>query len=382
MAAMPAALNFTRGAAFLLTLWLAPAALAQQSADLGAETMAHLSDLLAPYSASVAPPRGADPRVLSGALEALRKEKLLGAPRPATGETDIVERYGRALMLGTRAPEFKSEIAAVRDAVVRGDPAATRESIRQTYTKAGRRAPEGQALDDLVKAVKSTGSDEPPETIHHEIKRLDYDITIEDQRAAGKIRTEVTRRGPDGQPERTEFVGDVVTRPNAAGTSLERAVTPTAPPRTVTQAESTRLRETLNGRWRDQDGATWEVSGAGAEIVLTHLRPVRTTLTYRGRYALARATGTHVFQSPDDMDPDLPDWVRAGLVGMGQSFRVALTANAAGDRLEGTWSSQHVTYSPSYQTIEKVHDPFDRRLTLTRAAEKVAQGGRFPEDGP
>ena len=90
MPSRSAAHHCARGAAFLAALWLAPTVLAQQSADLGAETMAHLSDLLAPYGASAGPPPGADARVFAGALDALRKEKLLGIPRPPTGETDIV----------------------------------------------------------------------------------------------------------------------------------------------------------------------------------------------------------------------------------------------------------------------------------------------------
>ena len=79
---------------------------------------------------------------------------------------------------------------------------------------------------------------------------------------------------------------------------------------------------------------------------------------------------------------ELPPEVRQQLTGMGLSFRVALAAKEGGSKLDGTWSSQHVTYSAMDLAVKRVHDPFDVKLTLTRAGEKTELGGRFPEDGP
>lgn len=93
---------------------------AQPARDISAETVGYLADLLAPYaSGTFVPPSGVEPAALRGALDALRQEKLLGLQRPPTAETDLVERYGRALALGTRASQFLAEIAAVRDAARR-----------------------------------------------------------------------------------------------------------------------------------------------------------------------------------------------------------------------------------------------------------------------
>lgn len=351
------------------------------AADISAEMAALLSDVLKPYRAGGAPPAGADPQAVEAALAILKQEKLLDLPRPPTGATGIVEAFGKALALGTRSPQFRSEIGAIHDALTRGDKRAAKDAIRDLYQKAGRTPPDTEATQKLYEAVRAVHGTEPKETQRVEIKRPDYSVTLTAAHGAGKMQVQVLgQQGPNGQPFRTVFEGDVVTRPDSAGKGLELAATPAPAPRTITAAQAQALRDRLNGRWIDQDGQTWEVSGSGADIVLTNLRPGRTTLTYRGRYQLARATGTHTFVSPDDMSGDLPGWVHAGLVDMKLGFRVALTATAAGDRLEGTWSSQHVTYSPGSQTIEKVHDPYDRPLVLTRTTEKVAQGAKDNEE--
>jgi hypothetical protein len=51
---------------------------------------------------------------------------------------------------------------------------------------------------------------------------------------------------------------------------------------------------------------------------------------------------------------------------MGISFEIALTAAKDGSRLDGVWISNHVTYDPSFQTVNSVHTPYDTRLVLTR----------------
>lgn len=65
--------------------------------------------------------------------------------------------------------------------------------------------------------------------------------------------------------------------------------------------------------------------------------------------------------------PDFPAAVRAQLARRNFGFDIRLEAKDRGARLDGTWSSQHVTYSPdSGHPIEKIHNPYDVALVLTR----------------
>src|SRR5436190_22146176 len=69
------------------------------------------------------------------------------AAQPSAPNVDAktLEKYGLALALGNRASQFAAEIAAIRDAVARGDKAAAGAVIQALYVKAKRPVPEGSA---------------------------------------------------------------------------------------------------------------------------------------------------------------------------------------------------------------------------------------------
>src|SRR5438034_1766045 len=110
------------------------------AADISAEMSALLSDVLKPYQVGGPVPAGVDPQVFARTLAILKKEGLVGLPRPTTSSTDIADRFGKALALGTRSHQFLGEIGAVHDALTRGDAQAVEEAIRNLYRKAGRSA--------------------------------------------------------------------------------------------------------------------------------------------------------------------------------------------------------------------------------------------------
>ena len=67
----------------------------------------------------------------------------------------------------------------------------------------------------------------------------------------------------------------------------------------------------------------------------------------------------------------MPETIRSQLAGKGHTFRIHLEhcPDNTG-RLEGTWSSQHVTYDLMFLRVKKVHDPFDKALTLINKTAK------------
>ena len=71
----------------------------------------------------------------------------------ATIDPETLQKFGTALGLGSRASQFPNDIAAIRDAVVRGDKAATVAAIQTLYKKAGFLTPVGDAMDKLVSAL-------------------------------------------------------------------------------------------------------------------------------------------------------------------------------------------------------------------------------------
>ena len=101
------------------------------AADISAEMTALMSDVLKPYRTGTNLPSNAntDPKAVNAALEILKKENLLDIPRPATGVTDIVERFGKALALGTRSQQFQTEIGSIYDAINKGGKNVTKVDI-------------------------------------------------------------------------------------------------------------------------------------------------------------------------------------------------------------------------------------------------------------
>jgi hypothetical protein len=366
----------------IITLWLAPVSLVF-AADISAEMGALLSDVLKPYRAGGAVPPGTDPQAVEAALQILKKEKLLDLPRPPTRVTGVVESFGKALALGTRSQQFRGEIGVIYDALTRGDEQGAKDAIRNLYKKAGRTPPEGESLEKLYNDVRAAHGAEPKETERVEIMRPDYTITNTWARSAGKVKVDVTgQQGPDGKPFRTVFEGDVVARPDASGKGLELAAQPAPSPRTIGPAQAQALREKLNGRWTDQKGRTWAISGNGGSITLTETRENSHKVVYNGRYDLAKITAEHVVSDPLDTE-DLPEPVAQQVAANFKTpYRIALDVSPSTDRMDGTVAAQYVTYDSTDYTVKRIHDWYDRPLTLSRPGTRVAQGGRWPQDGP
>lgn len=348
--------------------------------DLSAESMGDIADLLAPYRGAE-PPLGAqaDPAAVRQALGILAGEKLLDPPRPARAPLGVAEKLGRALALGARTSEFLPEVGAVRDALVRQDEPGARSAIQDLYGKMGRTRPEGPALDPLYSAARDAVGAEPQETESASITRPDYSILVENARAAGQARVAVLmNQGPDGQPARVEFKGDVTSRPAASGQDLETAVEPAPAPETMTSAQAAEVRDRINGRWRDQDGTEYEISGEGGAILVRELRPGKAPRDYTGTFRLGQIDASFPIAKPDDMSEGLPLEVRQQLAGMGLHFDLSLEAVEAGAKLEGTWASQHVTYS-SDNVVSQVHDPYDVETVLTRGGQETEEGADADE---
>lgn len=343
--------------------------------DVDARTMALIFD-----AATGKPPAGssADPAAVAAARRALEEEKLLSSSRVATPEPDIVDVYGRALLLGPRARHYLPELAVVRNGAMRRDREATGAAILALYAKAGRDAPEAAMLEKLVDAViGATAGEGPEETARRRIERPGRTIEITDARRAGLFTIEVTETPPGGEPTRTVLVAERTARPNAAGTGLEQRAAPVLVC-TITAAEAAARRAALNGPWSDQAGQTWEVAGTGHVISLVeHRGDGKPPLTYTGTYRLGRIEATHRVLAAHAIGEELPMWVRQGLVGK-TSFVVRLD-DCDPSRLDGTWESRHVTYNPAFKTIGRIHDPYDLKLTLSRGGEGVARGATEEE---
>ncbi|MFZ5791975.1 MAG: hypothetical protein ACOY3L_14885 [Pseudomonadota bacterium] len=353
---------------FLLAAVAALLGYAQPAAadDLSAETLAIVHDLMAPYRGGTPALGGTDPAAVQQALEILNKERLLDFNRPGLPSLNLASKLGRALAMGSRTQQFLPEIAAVRDAVAHQREDDARKAIQALYAKMGRKPPEGAALEPLLAAVQEVVGNEPAVTEQTTIERPDYTILIENARSAGLARVAVLEKaGPEGEPARVEFKGEVTSQPDRSGKDLELAVRPANSPETMTTAQAAALRQKLTGPWQDQDGNIWELSGDGGAIALTEQRPGKTLRVYRGTFDLGLIRAAFTISKPDDMGEDLPLKVRQQLASMNLSFRVSLSAVEGGNKLDGTWSSQHVTYDDSTEEVERVHDPFDVALVLT-----------------
>ena len=337
-----------------------------QAQDMSAELGALIGDVLKPYQIGAPAPAGSDARVLARTLVILKKEGLLNLPRPRTGNTDIVDRLGKALALGSRSQQFLAEIGAVYDALACGDRASGEQAIRAVYKKAGRSLPEVAALDKAYSDVRAAYAAQPIESERFEIKRPDYTISGIWARASGKMKIEVAGLGDDRQPFRTVFDGDIVAKPDSSGAGLEIGVRPAPAPRTATPEETARLGQKLNGRWTDQEGKQWEIAVSGAAVTLTTWNRNGRQIDYPSRYDLGKVAGKHIINHPDDME-DLPFEVRQQLASTWKpSFGIDLEVSPNGELMEGTWSSQIVTYGGMDLVVKRIHDPYHVRLVLSR----------------
>jgi hypothetical protein len=348
------------------------------AADIDANTMGAISDLLSSVSAD-RPPPGADAATYRQAVAALKAEGLADAARPVQpGDTTLLNAYGRALLLGPRANQLREQIGQLHDAVISGQSEAIGAAIRAVYAAAGRAAPKEDAMAGLITEARNAGGDSPP-TVNHVIERPGYKIAIADAVAAGQTSIEVTVNGPDGKPARVVFAGEAKTRPKSGGDGLDRRIAPKTPC-TVSSAAAAALRDRLNGEWSSA-GGLMTIAGSGTSISVTETNAAGRKLTYEGQYQLGKIDVRHAITHLDDIDAHLPAQVRQQLAGMGLYFTIRLETCGDPTRLTGRWGSQNVTYSPDFQ-VKSVHDPYDVSLALTRTGrqeEKSAEGAASGE---
>lgn len=345
------------------------------SADITAEQTALAYDLLNPLTPS-APPPGTDPAIFKKAVTIVQEEHLAGqGARPNFTEPGILERYGKALFLGARTKEFAADIGLIRDLVDKGNRPELEEALRKLWVKAGRTSPDAKTLDPVIQSLYGAKGAEPVETVRHVIDKPDHRVEITHARAGGKMQVDVITKNPDGTDrDRTSFQGVTETTPTPDGRELQRHIK-LDQVCTNTPETDAATAERLNGDWTSNTGTKWTIANSGGQITLEEKKPER-PLTYTGTYRLGKISAAHAITNAADMGEDLPSTIREQLAGMGISFRVYLEscANRA-SRLNGTWSSQHVTYSGMTMSVERIHDPYDLTLNLVRpGVEKVAEG--------
>ncbi|TAL31173.1 MAG: hypothetical protein EPN97_11350 [Alphaproteobacteria bacterium] len=370
-----------RALACALPLMAAPAGAGfATAADITAEQSALVYDLLKPVMTAV-PPSGTDPAIFGKAISILKEEHLAGqGSRPHFTEKGILDRYGKALFLGARTPQFAGDIGHIRDLVEKGDRPALEQSLRDLWAKADRAPPDTKALDPVIKSLYGAKGEEPEETVHRSIDKPGYRVEIAHARAGGKMQVDVTTKNPDGTDrDRTSFQGVTETAPTPDGQELQRRIrldqTCTSTPETDAATV-----EGLNGDWTSGAGETWTVTQQDGKITLTEKRAHGRPLEYTGTYRLGQVAAAHPITEAGDMGENLPMQVRQQLTTKHISFRIALDfCSSAPSALKGTWSSQHVTYDGMFFQVSRIHDPYDLSLNLSRAGEKVAQGAAQDE---
>lgn len=356
---------------------------ASRAADMTAEQTALLFDLLSPLSGGQRPPGRPDSAVLGQALTALKDEGLAGqGGRPNFQEQGILENYGNAMFLGSRAKEFTPDIGRIRDIVSSGNRPALENALTDLWVKAGRTKPDSKALEPVIQSLYGAKGQEPEETVRHVFDKPGHRIEIIHARAGGLMQVDVTQKDSGGKEiARTSVQGltETVPAPAPGGEQdLQRRIKLEKVCTSTKKTDKDTVDE-LNGEWQGTGGKTWNVSHSGNKVTLIEQRPGSPPLTYTGTYNLGKISATHPITAITDMGDELPADVRAQLVGMNISFRIALELCADDvETLRGTWSSQHVTYDGMFHQVEKIHDPYDLQLTLTRAAapkeEKIAEG--------
>lgn len=314
-------------------------------------------------------------------MDIIRKEKLLVESRPRTPSTGLLTALGKAIGVGSQATKAPEEMSALRDAAGRGDEDATTKAIGDVYKRLGWKSPEAEAMAKLRQASVAAVAGKVPAPASFERKATDYTVTVVNDRAQAAAEINVVMNaGPDGKPARLVLDGKLETKPNLDGSDLETHAQPDSV-KTYDAADLAKVRTSLNGRWIDQDGDAWEISGNGSTIVLLHKRTAGER-KYQGTVEFRDVQAAFSITSAEHLSESLPASVRQQLAGMGLDFRLRLKFDDTANRLRGVWISRNVTYTRGTQKVERVHDPYDAALTLKRAKRRQDVAGRYPDEGP
>lgn len=353
------------------------------SADMSTELTGLVHDIL-PADASSASPKAST--ITSTAAVMLQEDHLMGSGRPTIAPNNLIEQYSKALALGTRGPQFATEIAAIHNAFQGRDPKAVRDAVRTLMQNAGRSAPDNESLDKMVNALQEAEAPSDPAE-YAVISKPDHSVEITWLKPTGQVKVEViNNKGPDGKATRTVFQGEAVSQPDPSGKGFQTVGKPRRDQlRTVTEESSQALRDKIGGKWKDQSGNLWLVSGGKSTgILLTQYYSNGHKVEYMGDYKLAKISASHTIKDPKDIREDMPESVKQQLATKWQPpYKLRLDVNDAADRMEGTWISRHVTYSGLSGEVESVsNDDFHQPLILTRAVLSGTAMGMKEGDFP
>lgn len=351
-----------------------------QTGTLDAQTAAILHDLLSGYGDGSKPPAGADPAAFKQALDILKREQLLTSERPRPPSTETLGKLGTAIGLGSQAARAVAEIAQLCDALTSNDDSGADKAIEAAYGRLGWKAPTGEMLAKLRQAAAEAiaGDRRPPQVV--ERKGDGYTVRVVNDSVIGKANVEVELKSDPNAPRHVTFEGNLKSQPAPNGTGLQTAAE-AAKAKTYGPEDMKKVRESQNGQWTDQNGDVWVISGTGNAIVLLHKRAAGER-KYEGAAQFKDIEAVFKITRVEDLSDGLPLKVRQQLVAKDLDFKIRLKFDDAERRFDGVWISRSVTYDRASETVERIHDPFEGGLRLVSSGLKVAQGGRFPEEGP
>jgi hypothetical protein len=303
--------------------------------DLRSDTMINVQEILAPYRDGTKAPESP---AVARAINVLQQEDLLHSPqrRPAS---DLSDRLGNALQLGTRAHEFLPDLAKLSNTLTAGSEAAQRAAVAALRAKATGSKPDEAAQRKFVADAQAAQHETLASAQYKSVKRADATIRVDYTPSAG--RTVLTVISPDssGTPERVSFEGDQTAKPTSDGSALTETADP-RPPRHVTEADSRQQHDRILGAWIDQNGNLWTIAGNGDALAVTETYAQGHKVLYTSQWSLGEISGAHSVDNVQDMDDTLPMDVRQALASTYHPpFTIKLEYLRDQDRLQGQWIS-------------------------------------------
>ncbi len=187
----------------------------------------------------------------------------------------------------------------------------------------------------------------------------------------------------DQPPFETRLAGTVHEEVDEDGKLVRRSVRPSdtsvkSLSEQEIRAEAEQLFQKLLGKWKDQDGNVWTISGTFYDyqesvVKLEKLFPDSEVLTWNGLFQSgtirAKRKATHLH----DTRETLPMAVRRQLITKWQpnlSLELNLRDTPEDRLLEGTYQTWHVTYDLDDNTVSRVHTELYKSRLLTRIPDR------------
>lgn len=264
------------------------------------------------------------PTIAGDAREVGPPPGLQIAQAPVALDAKTIEKYGTALSLGDRAPQFAPEITAIYQAVQRGDSAAVAAAVQALYAKAKRPVPQGEALAKLMgqlPAPQAAAADAtappaglPPPPIPDSIK----DAVNATSGTAPDLPL-----GPrdDAKPPPPSNAAAPAQSPDLATACTNGTADDFSPTKLLGQWSDGQ--RTVHIRRKDFDGRAF---------------------TLRDKFVWDGTLDGHKLKfsrkpTADEIDPKIPDWARKMLAAQGLEWTIELEAKLECGKatLEGAW---------------------------------------------